>query len=727
MKRRCFELTLHEEFGLNRPVKVIQMNKPFFLRFLLAGMVSGHIAAGAIQPFSGRATFNGLFFPQDSIAVTNSGSINVAMTAGGKYTARLRLAGTSYAFSGVLSSASMDIHALKNQLTVGLGIQGADLVGTVSNQFWVAQIHADQAFYDGKENRAPQAGRYTVVFAGTNDMPLLPAGNGYATLTVTRAGRTVFVGSLADGTKVSQSGMVFQSAQAPFDYGSGESPLYCALGGGKGSLLGWLTFTNLTELRGPVFWSKPASPKGICPSGFSWLTSVNGTRYNPPAGASNVFGLSSVSLTLSLNGEEFSGTYSNLFTMNQRNLAYGTNTRLSLTFTPATGLFQGRISDPVVPGKKLSFSGVVMQDQARGFGYFLGTNQGGAVLLKSFETGRPLNDRFENRIEIVGFPATVSGSDVNATSEPGEPISGWGQTIWWTWTAPTTGKVGVFLAESPTPADMSVYTGDTLANLVRVPLTYFPSNVYPPAPIRPLSVDHEGPWVPTTGLAFDAIAGTTYQFQCTSAPAILGAVPVPGPLQFTIAPPPPNDNFSDRIVLTGNDVTTNMPALLATSEPFETNGGNSIWWSWTAPTNGSVSIGLGSFGVFTGENVNDLVQQYGIVPQRLEFTTDYLDVVANTTYQIAQYAAGNCNLQLHFHENSYFLDIENYPAQGTVSVSPAPDSDGFYPAGTVVTLTAIPALGNQFFGWSGSLTNSSANISVLMDRSYELFSLFGRY
>src|SRR5262250_3203234 len=52
-------------------------------------------------------------------------------------------------------------------------------------------------------------------------------------------------------------------------------------------------------------------------------------------------------------------------------------------------------------------------------------------------------------------------------------------------------------------------------------------------------------------------------------------------------PVPVNDNFANRITLTGTNIATNWSNLGATYEPNEpmhlfTQGGKTVWWTWTA-------------------------------------------------------------------------------------------------------------------------------------------------
>jgi hypothetical protein len=115
---------------------------------------------------------------------------------------------------------------------------------------------------------------------------------------------------------------------------------------------------------------------------------------------------------------------------------------------------------------------------------------------------------------------------------------------------------------------------------------------------------------------FHAVAGQTYQIAVDSAES--GVVGF-GEVTLTIqrANPPPNDDFADRIVLSGEEVFTCGSNIDATAEPGEPTTGffppeSSVWWSWTAPASGQVTMTTegSDFGtrlaVYTGSQVSVL-------------------------------------------------------------------------------------------------------------------------
>ena len=120
---------------------------------------------------------------------------------------------------------------------------------------------------------------------------------------------------------------------------------------------------------------------------------------------------------------------------------------------------------------------------------------------------------------------------------------------------------------------------------------------------------------------------------------------------YRTVPAPVNDSFDNRIGLSGSAVTTTGTNAGATKEAGEpvhagNGGGRSVWWSWTAPSNGAVTIDtLGSsfntlLAVYTGSSLSGLTRvpngsnddrpAGGTRASKVTFA-----VTAGTVYQIA--------------------------------------------------------------------------------------------
>ena len=62
----------------------------------------------------------------------------------------------------------------------------------------------------------------------------------------------------------------------------------------------------------------------------------------------------------------------------------------------------------------------------------------------------PSNDDFANAIVLTGLPVSTTGTNVEATSELNEPVHafvGGGASVWYTWTAPSSGTVTIDLCD----------------------------------------------------------------------------------------------------------------------------------------------------------------------------------------------------------------------------------------------------------------------------------------
>jgi hypothetical protein len=228
---------------------------------------------------------------------------------------------------------------------------------------------------------------------------------------------------------------------------------------------------------------------------------------------------------------------------------------------------------------------------------------------------RPVNDDFANRISVAGF-TEIFGSNTNATREYGEPyreIVAGTKSVWWEWTSPLTGQVTIDPSKGVI-GSVGVFSGTQLTNLV------------------PIIYTLGGP------VTFDAVAGQKYEVVVDSYEA-WGGIPY-GPIDLIIYhTPPSNDDFANRGFLYGTSASGTVSNAGATLEPGEPNHagagiGKSVWWSWTAPTSGYVSMisGPGScLAVYTGNSLSNLtVVASNAVAGQLIF-----NVVSGETYQIA--------------------------------------------------------------------------------------------
>jgi len=235
----------------------------------------------------------------------------------------------------------------------------------------------------------------------------------------------------------------------------------------------------------------------------------------------------------------------------------------------------------------------------------------------------PVNNNFAKAIALTGATANSTGSNHGATGEVGEPAqSGQINSSWWSWTAPSNGFFKIDTIGSNFDTYLFVFTGSAVNNLSLI------------------GADDDGGGGVASLYNLNATAGTTYRI------AVDGYSNFSlGSINLNIAPPPPpNDNFANRIALTGetaNATGTTIGATGEVGEPAQSGPTNSVWWTWTAPTTGNyifVSTGNSTFGtylsLFTGNNLPSLA----LVAANHEegsFTRITRSVTAGTTYQIA--------------------------------------------------------------------------------------------
>ncbi|HEX4121190.1 MAG TPA: TlpA disulfide reductase family protein [Verrucomicrobiae bacterium] len=293
---------------------------------------------------------------------------------------------------------------------------------------------------------------------------------------------------------------------------------------------------------------------------------------------------------------------------------------------------------------------------------------------RSMAQAAPPNDNFANAIVIPGTNTVVTGSNVNATKQPGEPdIAGnpGGKSVWWYWQAPATPGLVTISTEGsidtydyPLVSLLGVFTGDSLLGLTEITTNAF--------------------GLPDGGaiVSFPSSPGTTYWIAVdgytwgTAQDADSGSIV----LTLTLTALPSNDNFSNAIAILGTNAVVTGSNIGATKEPGEPDiadnpGGKSVWWYWQAPARGCVTLSTeGStdtygdpleslLGVFTGvsvSNLTDIATNQGglfdggsIVSFQCSPETVYWIAVDGETWDTAQDAdSGSITLTLTFTTNS---------------------------------------------------------------------------
>ena len=300
----------------------------------------------------------------------------------------------------------------------------------------------------------------------------------------------------------------------------------------------------------------------------------------------------------------------------------------------------------------------------------------GAFALRTVTT--PANDDFANRATLTGATVSASPDLTGASWENNETnTDGSGpQTVWYRWTAPSTGRFIIGPRNLGGPSQLYIYTGTTLGGLTRFD---------------------------SIGDNFiSAVSGTEYAIQVrpTSFPA--------GPAPFTIRPavPPANDNFASASVMTGSGWMASGSNFDATAEANEfgpaqqdTSPTSSVWWRWTAPA-------AGLFRVSTAGSAIDtvLTVQTGAT------------LAAQTIVAVDQSAAWFSTGAVIFNaatSTTYYVRVDGQlRSEGAIQVAlqpaPAPPNDNFA-ARLVLTGVGTTVSGNLIGATlEGGETNPSA-------------------
>jgi Ca2+-binding RTX toxin-like protein/methionine-rich copper-binding protein CopC len=149
------------------------------------------------------------------------------------------------------------------------------------------------------------------------------------------------------------------------------------------------------------------------------------------------------------------------------------------------------------------------------------------------EVVAPANDNFADAIVLSGVPVSTTGTNVGSTGEVGEPAQqGTLNSVWWSWTAPSSGTFQVDTEGSTFDTYLSVFTGNAVDNLTKI------------------GSDDDGGAGTTSLLNVNATAGTTYQIAVDGSGGEIGPIK----LNIDLAPdttPPTASTFTPADNATG--------------------------------------------------------------------------------------------------------------------------------------------------------------------------------
>ncbi|MCL4786835.1 MAG: hypothetical protein KJ070_08585 [Verrucomicrobia bacterium] len=389
----------------------------------------------------------------------------------------------------------------------------------------------------------------------------------------------------------------------------------------------------------------------------------------------------------------------------------------------------------------------------------------------------PANDSFANRALIANMNVPVTSYTENASYEPPETnwLSGIGHTVWWSWTSPVSTEVAVLASGGGNCWPISVFTGGSLNGLTQIANDYNEVRFTAQAGVtyqiavdtcwqdggvnlvitRPPTVTVNSPVdgavftspanISISGSASDPdgqiqqisvsawpglnskTANSSFAFQWTNVPGgnyylNFSATDDAGCQAWdsrSIRVHPVNDDLTNATAISGAPLAVSGSNAGANKETREPNhagnsGGNSIWWSWTAASNGPVTIlcdisnQWGSvwplLGVYTGNVVSNLSLVRSNAPSYGNTAVVSFTASLGQTYKIAVDANYTGTATLQFVPTAAPTVAITNPPNNAIFIGPtniqisaqASDSDGtiarveFYADGSLIETRFAP-------------------------------------
>lgn len=210
----------------------------------------------------------------------------------------------------------------------------------------------------------------------TSDVAL-PDGHGFAVTKILPTGLMTVVGKAGDGSTIRfSSGRVSHNGTATIPFYSRPTK--------DGYLSGYVdqeTFGGVQGFGGNLLWVRQlnSARNAIYPFGFNGGANAFFYPYTPPVRGEIPIDLGSDNSGYAvIEGPQFAGTPSGTFVKTGARFGY-TGELKSLSINRSNGLFSGKMKTP--DGKSASIRGVVLQEEATGYGQFLLNKETGSAVI----------------------------------------------------------------------------------------------------------------------------------------------------------------------------------------------------------------------------------------------------------------------------------------------------------------------------------------------------------
>jgi hypothetical protein len=385
------------------------------------------------NPFLGiTGSYNGLFYAASNDSGTNvtefatadfqtAGMLaNLVLAKTGSFTGKLLVAGGSYPLTGTFNGFGETTNTVKRTtaqggpITVALTIDtnGMGTVsGTVSNASWPM----NSTLWASRAMAKSGSTNYTLLMSPlTNAAADAPAGIGYALIS-DKSGKATLSGTLADGTKFTESVPVSESS---------EIPIYASLYAKTGVIIGWLNLTNLNTTNQPyeLEWIKntQAHQTGLYPGGFTNTLLTAGSIWT------NLTSITLPASTLLVSNADLNLSYSlNVSSAGKITSASSTSPTNSLagTINLKSGLIQITFGDGVGKGT-IKASGALLQNTNYGGGSFVTKTNSGTIILSATggsDSFPQTEDYGVSEINVIN-PQNGEIGEINTQINPHLPI-----------------------------------------------------------------------------------------------------------------------------------------------------------------------------------------------------------------------------------------------------------------------------------------------------------------